>query len=130
MSTATSYFAYGSNLSLSQMTARCPSSSYIGIARLTHYRWIINRRGYANIVQTENPSDIVYGLVYVLTNDDEEQLDLREGVPWAYTKEMMSMEVWAGKSGERFNRGIRDAVKVGMRVKYVEDVIRRFIPAE
>ncbi|KAL8667381.1 MAG: hypothetical protein Q9202_000597 [Teloschistes flavicans] len=37
------------------MSLRCPSSVYIGIARLPYYRWIINARGYANIVASPPP---------------------------------------------------------------------------
>ncbi|KAL8703743.1 MAG: hypothetical protein Q9201_003089 [Fulgogasparrea decipioides] len=167
MPSPTSYFGYGSNLWLLQMSLRCPSSIYTGIARLTRYRWIINARGYANIVQTGNPSDVVYGLVYTLDEDDEDKLDFNEGVPYAYTKEQISMDFWSLASGgkvdlasgicpgavkkellvyidrkrvkdarpkaeyvHRINMGVRDAVKIGMPQKYVDDVIRKFIPAE
>lgn len=43
------YFGYGSNLWKAQMQSRCPTSKYLGIARLNGYRWIINKRGYANV---------------------------------------------------------------------------------
>ncbi|KAF7907216.1 uncharacterized protein EAF01_004803 [Botrytis porri] len=46
----TLYFAYGSNLSLTQMQTRCPDSTYIGMGVLQNYRWIVNQRGYANVV--------------------------------------------------------------------------------
>ncbi|TGO66710.1 hypothetical protein BELL_0938g00010 [Botrytis elliptica] len=46
----TLYFAYGSNLSLKQMKTRCPDSTYVGTGVLQNYRWIVNQRGYANIV--------------------------------------------------------------------------------
>ncbi|KAF5879268.1 uncharacterized protein Bfra_006474 [Botrytis fragariae] len=46
----TLYFAYGSNLSLSQMQTRCPDSTCVGIGVLQDYRWIVNQRGYANII--------------------------------------------------------------------------------
>ncbi|KAL8669766.1 MAG: hypothetical protein Q9168_005660 [Polycauliona sp. 1 TL-2023] len=144
------------------MSERCPTSQYVGIARLSQYRWMINQRGYANIVQTEDPSDSVYGLVYTLTKEDEEELDFREGVPWAYTKETMPIDYWSSKSGDsvdlnrspekrqllvyidrqrtddgtphaeyvdRINMGVDDAVEKGMPVTYVDDVIRKFIPA-
>jgi gamma-glutamylcyclotransferase len=45
------YFAYGSNLWLNQMSTRCPSAQYLGVARLDGYTWMINERGYANIVE-------------------------------------------------------------------------------
>ncbi|KAL8787803.1 MAG: hypothetical protein Q9213_001990 [Squamulea squamosa] len=163
MSGSTYYFAYGSNLWLQQMALRCPSSYYVGIARLTNYRWIINNRGYANIVQSTDSTDIVYGLVYKLTGKDEKQLDLNEGVPWAYTKETMSIDFWPSKHGEeldlardpektqllvyidrkrvdehrprdeyvhRINMGVHEVVKMGIPQRYVDDVIRKFIPTE
>ena len=98
------YFGYGSNLWLHQMALRCPSSGYIGVARLPRYRWIINSRGYANIVSSPSAADEVYGLVYALTPTDEAQLDINEGVPYCYTKEIMRAELWAPEN--------RDAVDI------------------
>lgn len=80
----TLYFGYGSNLWKSQMLSRCPTSEYLGIARLDNYRWIINDRGYANVVSTVNGTtskEVVWGLVYRLQKSDEEHLDINEGVP-------------------------------------------------
>ena len=80
------------------MIQRCPTSKYLGIARLNSFRWIINDRGYANIVQTSTPeeasSDEVWGLVYSLQHSDEKNLDVNEGVPIAYTKEYISVDFW------------------------------------
>ncbi|KAL7898494.1 hypothetical protein HDV63DRAFT_373910 [Trichoderma sp. SZMC 28014] len=45
------YFAYGSNLSTDQMRERCPYSTAVGLGKMTGWKWIINRRGYANIVK-------------------------------------------------------------------------------
>lgn len=50
------YFAYGSNLSTRQMLDRCPQSTCIGLARLPGWKWIINSRGYANIVPEDGSS--------------------------------------------------------------------------
>ena len=47
----TLYLAYGSNLSTTQMSQRCPESRLVGVAVLEGWRWIINERGYANIVE-------------------------------------------------------------------------------
>ena len=54
-------------------------------------------RGYANVVPSKNAKDVVYGLIYDLTPDDESALDVNEGVPFAYTKEMISVDFWASK---------------------------------
>ena len=101
------YFGYGSNLWREQMQLRCPSSEYLGIARLSGWYWIINDRGYANVVQRSKNSivggqnaenvkehDEVWGLVYSLTPTDEARLDINEGVPYAYTKEMHFIDFW------------------------------------
>ncbi|PHH65264.1 hypothetical protein CDD81_3123 [Ophiocordyceps australis] len=72
------YFAYGSNLHMKQMKRRCPNSRYIGRARLCNYRWQINERGFANIVET--PGRCVDGLVYEIDQKDEAKLDINEGV--------------------------------------------------
>ncbi|RMZ73402.1 AIG2 family [Pyrenophora seminiperda CCB06] len=191
----TLYFGYGSNLWHHQMLTRCPTSTYIGIARLRPYTWLINTRGYANVVSAPTPtsststttttttttppptySTTVYGLVYTLHPTDEAQLDINEGVPTAYTKELLPCSFWAldpsnpfnpspdsqgnvidtstpptinkctmlvyidRKRTEasvprkeyvyRMNRGIEDAVKCGVPGGYVEEVMRRYVPAD
>ncbi|KAK3690630.1 hypothetical protein LTR37_019074 [Vermiconidia calcicola] len=107
MATSTIYFGYGSNLWKHQMVQRCPTSEYLGIARLGNYRWLINDRGYANVVETSNQtttsSDEVWGLVYSLQRDDEKRLDVNEGVPIAYTKENLTVEYWAAYNGTQPN---------------------------
>lgn len=89
------YFAYGSNLSTEQMRQRCPFSTAIGLGFLPGWRWIINERGFANIVPldhvsssdiTPDPAGGVYGLLYLLPPRDEESLDVFEGVPESYDK--------------------------------------------
>lgn len=86
--TGTFYFAFGSNLSTTQMAIRCihhqSSSIPVAIARLDAYEWIICQRGYANVVSL--PSDTpasdtttVWGLLYNMSAEDEARLDLYEG---------------------------------------------------
>ncbi|KAH7070949.1 hypothetical protein FB567DRAFT_538991 [Paraphoma chrysanthemicola] len=183
----TIYFGYGSNLWLHQMSIRCPEAKYLGIARLSNYTWIINDRGYANVVQLPSASSTpqspsskaeeedyaskVYGLVYSLSPADESRLDKNEGVPIAYTKERLPCAFWsAGEPSDpvsphskidvtgpadetldmlvyidrervepdeprkeyvyRMNRGIEDAVSVGVPEGYVDAVMRKYIPGE
>ncbi|KAI0473875.1 hypothetical protein GGR56DRAFT_676327 [Xylariaceae sp. FL0804] len=104
------YFAYGSNLSTTQMRERCPHSAPLGLGHIAGWKWIINDRGYANIVvvaadaaaaaqppapttttTTSDPGpdpadDGVYGLIYRLDARDEAMLDACEGVPYAYER--------------------------------------------
>ncbi|MCJ1332533.1 hypothetical protein MMC10_009226 [Thelotrema lepadinum] len=72
------YFAYGSNLHVSQMAGRCPESTFVGKATLQGYKWQINQRGVANII--ESGESYVEGLLYSISEEDEESLDLSEGV--------------------------------------------------
>ena len=111
------YFAYGSNLSTEQMRHRCPYSLPIGLGHLEGWGWIINARGYANIVRLsdlpardtgrERPEPVVsaeggvYGLLYLVPPSDEEKLDGYEGVPWAYGKEHLSVRRVRDDKGRR-----------------------------
>jgi gamma-glutamylcyclotransferase len=93
------------------MDLRCPTSDYLGVARLNGYKWIINDRGYANVVEVKDPKtkysnsdnekyeNVVFGLIYSLQPDDEAMLDKNEGVPIAYTKEHLVCEFWPSKDG-------------------------------
>ena len=86
------YFAYGSNLHLGQMAKRCPESRYVGVAKLHHYQFQINNRGYANVVPS--PGSCVEGIVYRLSLTDEVRLDKSEGVPTAYQKYPLNVELF------------------------------------
>ncbi|KAK7227670.1 hypothetical protein V2G26_015673 [Clonostachys chloroleuca] len=98
------YFAYGSNLSYSQMQDRCKdcpgqSAVPVAIARLDGWKWIIGDRGYATIippplfrggsllsewgatdVEESTSREMVYGILYNITSDDEALLDGYESV--------------------------------------------------
>lgn len=99
------YFAYGSNLSTEQMRQRCPYSTAVGLGKLSGWRWIINERGYANIVKQVDEEgkgegeeeSHVYGMMYLLPTEDEERLDGYEGVPWAYEKVVLEAS-WVSSS--------------------------------
>ena len=110
----TLYFAYGSNLWQAQMRRRCPTSTFLGIATLARHRWIINARGYANVVCVGDDdggdgnddggdgnatAPVVWGLVYALRPADEAALDAAEGVPHAYGKASLGCEFWARDGG-------------------------------
>jgi hypothetical protein len=100
----TLYFAYGSNLSHTQMRKRCSSDPDIsarpvGIARLDDWRWIICKRGYANVLpprvidhgtdkdtdsleepMDEDDKDVIWGILYDMTPEDLQTLDRFEGI--------------------------------------------------
>lgn len=78
------YFAYGSNLNVRQMAARCPAAKVVGPAVLRGYRLCFPRRGsnwpggVAGIVEDER--GVVEGAVYRLTDACLAALDACEGV--------------------------------------------------
>ncbi|PLB37725.1 gamma-glutamylcyclotransferase family protein [Aspergillus candidus] len=96
------YFAYGSNLSPTQMRHRCTqnptrSSHPVAIASLPHWRWLICESGYANVippsslrvgkqisegekVPVSGEEDAVFGVLYDMDVRDERLLDGYEGV--------------------------------------------------
>jgi gamma-glutamylcyclotransferase (GGCT)/AIG2-like uncharacterized protein YtfP len=77
------YFAYGSNMDWAQMKARCPSVTFVGIARLTDYRLAFTRKsvnrgcGVADVVREAGRS--VWGAVFELSELDVGALDKSEG---------------------------------------------------
>ncbi|KAJ7219518.1 Butirosin biosynthesis, BtrG-like protein [Mycena pura] len=90
------YFGYGSNLWIHQMNNRCPENKLLGTARLQDWRWIINGRGYANVIPSKG--DEVWALLYELSPSDEASLDVYEGVPESYVKKTLSVEYF-GEGG-------------------------------
>lgn len=119
----TLYFAYGSNLSPTQMTIRCTATSErsgqpIAIARLHGWKWFICERGCANVAYTgqtskrkaeieglngANGGDEVWGVLYDMSIEDEETLDRYEHVDWSAPEAEKS----EGASTESSGRGTR-----------------------
>ncbi|KAJ7087787.1 Butirosin biosynthesis, BtrG-like protein, partial [Mycena epipterygia] len=152
------YFGYGSNLWRNQMEIRCPESKFLGIAYLEDWRWIINTRGYANVVPSKG--DEVYAFLYELSASDEEALDHYEGVPDSYVKQTLQVVFFGKKTGPgerphagvfldalvyvdiervqegppkreyiyRMNSAIADALAEGVSQAYIEKYLRPRIP--
>ena len=80
------YFAYGSNLDVTQMKNRCPESIGLSTAVLSGYRLV--ERKYADI--DEFPQGCVNGALYEISSKDLAALDRYEGYPQYYDrKEVM-----------------------------------------
>ena len=120
------YFAYGSNMSTTQMSERCPNSKFVGVAALDGWEFFINERGFANVQEcpkftnpaatvtatTSNGSAIaqfaldpsrpvVYGMLYRLDPADERRLDACEGAPFVYGKAMICMRYFSASQIQR-----------------------------
>jgi gamma-glutamylcyclotransferase len=82
--------AYGSNLDLAQLLARCPSAEAAGRATLADHALVFGGfshrwgGGVASLVRARGGS--VEGVVFRVKRDDVKRLDGYEGVPFAYER--------------------------------------------
>lgn len=72
------YFAYGSNMDLAAMAARCPHSRPLAPARLIRHRFVVTTDGYANVLR--DPGRVVWGLLWDLALADVPPLDRYESL--------------------------------------------------
>jgi hypothetical protein len=72
------YFAYGSNMDVEAMRARCPRSTPLGAARLARHRFFIMQGGYASVMA--DPRRQVCGVLWDLALGDVRALDAYEDV--------------------------------------------------
>ena len=76
------YFAYGSNMNVSQTQQRCPGITRIGRSQLKGFRLVFNY--HADIIPAARC--IVHGGLWKITGDHEVALDTYEGYPDYYDK--------------------------------------------
>ena len=87
------YFSYGSNMHLQQMAARCPDSRLFAKGILRGYKWQINNRGGANVVEGGR-EDFVEGIVFTVSPSDVQALRYYENVERKYyVEEELDIEV-------------------------------------
>lgn len=77
----TLYFAYGSNMNSAQQIARTPSAKVVGIASLSGYKFLLNKRGKdgtgrGNIEASHG--DVIWGVLYAIDEGEMEELDKKE----------------------------------------------------
>lgn len=95
------YIAYGSNLNIRQMLARCPGARIIGTSEVEGYRLLFkgSKTGsYLTIEPQEGASVPV--AAWSVTAEDEEALDRYEGFPAFYYKKEMVLPIKGIKSGK------------------------------
>lgn len=84
------YFAYGSNINLTQMAFRCPDAEVVGPVLLTDYKLAFRSgSGVATIIPTQGQQ--VHGLLWKLTQACEKSLDQYEGYPRFYYKDSVTV---------------------------------------
>ncbi len=88
------YVAYGSNLHLAQMAARCPSATIYSTGRLNN--WVLlyrGREGNAHATIARKKGSSVPVLVWNIEPSDERRLDMYEGYPRYYFKRNVMVDI-------------------------------------
>lgn len=93
------YLAYGSNMAIDQMQARCPDAVPVGTAILRGWRLIF--RTHATIER--EPGSEVPVVVWAISPHDERNLDRYEGFPNYYHKKTLPVNVKFFEHGKREN---------------------------
>ena len=122
------YFAYGSNMNLNQMAFRCPDAEVVESVRLEGYRLAFRTNGGGNGVATilPDPNSHVDGVLWYISDRDENHLNHYEGYPYLYGKEMVTV---TDQNGNRLkvmaytmNRPYRDFLALPSRT-YLEGIL-------
>ena len=86
------YFAYGSNMPTEQIRCSDPQAVFRGVAKLADHRLCFTRYskirwkcGVADVIPSEG--DTVWGVLWEVSDDGFEKLDVREGAPKYYQQE-------------------------------------------
>lgn len=118
------YIAYGSNMDITQMKARCPGSKVLGKTYLEN--WELTLPHYANIERRARKKTPV--LIWEITNENERSLDYYEGYPHLYDKMDIIVEL-DGKRMSAMAYVMTDEYKkrdYKARSGYVEQILRGY----
>ena len=88
------YLAYGSNLNIAQMQARCPDAGIVGTSELKDWRLLYkgSRGGYYLTIERAAGYTVPVA-VWAVSMQDERNLDCYEGYPSFYYKKEFSVKV-------------------------------------
>src|SRR6185369_5145434 len=113
------YAAFGSNLKLEQMAARCPDAQIITSGKLPGYRLIFAR--VASIVADEK-SSVPMG-IYKLSANDIDKLDRYEGMGRTYDRYLVTVLAQDGTAKRCFTYIKRDQREEAQSAKYYNKVL-------
>jgi len=82
-------FSYGSNMLLQRITERIKSAEVVGLHELAGFRLLLNKKSKdgstkANIKETKDPNDSVWGVIHKIDLIDKPTLDKFEGLGNGY----------------------------------------------
>lgn len=86
------YFAYGSNMLSRRLIERVPSAIVLSTGYIRGYTLRFNKRskdesGKGNAVKTDNPEDVVYGVLFEIEEAEQSLLNKYEGLSKGYNIE-------------------------------------------
>ena len=96
-----SYFAFGSNLSSKRLLQRLPDAELGSVAILRGHRLCFRKNirgesGKCDIALSDNPQDLVYGIVYLLNESEKRILDGYETGGFGYLDKSVEVFTLAG----------------------------------
>lgn len=92
------YFAYGSNMYTRRLRGRCPNAAPVGVVyvpgkQLTFSKVSTDRAGNitgkCHMVDTANPADRVYGVLFSIPANEKAALDEAEGLGAGYCEDLI-----------------------------------------
>lgn len=96
------YIAYGSNLNVRQMKARCPSATILGTANLKGWElWFKGSMTGSYLTIEERDGGTVPVAIWEVTESDEAELDRYEGFPNFYYKKDLRIRYKGIRTGKR-----------------------------
>ena len=124
------YFSYGSNMSTPRLVDRVPSAKAVSVAHLEGHRLKFHKRstdgsGKCDIELTNDPNDVVYGVVFQILASEKLALDKKEGIGKGYNEKSVSV---IGNNDELLNTVTYYATDIDSSLKpyhwYKEHVVR------
>lgn len=99
------YIAYGSNLNIQQMQARCPRAQIVGTSEIEGYRLMFkgSMTGSYLTIKPEDGCSVPVG-VWEVTDADERALDRYEGFPNFYYKKEFVLPIKGIRGGKARRR--------------------------
>lgn len=108
MSEKLHYFAYGSNMSVPRLRARCPSAIPVATAYLNghdlrfHKESSVDGSAKADAYHTDDPKHGVYGVVFEIPVDERPALDAAEGLGAGYESKQVILQLADGREAVAF----------------------------
>lgn len=95
------YIAYGSNLNVVQMLARCPGARVIGISEIPNYQLLFkgSKTGSYLTIEPLDGSSVPV-VAWEISAQDERALDIYEGYPSFYYKKEMELPIRGIRTGK------------------------------